>query len=225
MTSNNNEYLKLKEFWNEYFKNIEKYVVSGKFVNDDNFNGAVEKYIKADSKVLDFGCGSGWGLIEIAYTVNIMEGIGVDQSSNAIDIANLAAEASNMQNLNFIVGDENTLSNYCDYFDSVISINTFDVVSDEVLENMTLSCNNALKKNGYLLVSINPDFPLDVYEKNGYEIKNGYIYKDGILRGNYKTTEQWIEFFSQYYKFEELITFALSDIEKKYPRRMFVLKK
>ena len=68
-----NEYLKLKEFWNETLKNDDTNEVLGKWIEDDNFNNTIKKYIKEGSRVLDFGCGMGWGLIEIAYTVNIKE--------------------------------------------------------------------------------------------------------------------------------------------------------
>lgn len=221
----NDEYVKLKEFWNEYFKNIQSGEVPGKWIEDENFNQAIKKYIKEHSKVLDFGCGNGWGLIEISYTVQIDEGIGVDQSINAIISSNQTKEASKINNLKFILGDENTLDNYKEYFDTVFSVNTFDVLTNDALEDVILSCKKVLKKDGYLLVSINPDFPLSFFEKNGYEIKGDYIYKNNILRGNIKTTEEWIELLSKHFNFVEVVTYALMDIEKTYPRRMLVFKK
>ena len=56
---------------------------------------------------MDFGCGNGWGLIEIAYTVNLGEGIGMDQSEYAVECSNRTVEASNIGNLKFVVGDGN----------------------------------------------------------------------------------------------------------------------
>lgn len=219
------DYLKLKDFWNNYFQEIKSGEVLGKWVEDENFNGAIKKYIKEGSKVLDFGSGRGWGLIEIAYTVPILEGIGIDQSSNATISAQQTAEASKLNHLMFIAGDEETLNNYVDYFDTIFSVNTFDVIPDDALEKIMLACKKSLKKDGYLLVSINPDFPVAFFEKNGYVIKDGCIYKDDIFRGNNKTNDEWINYLSKYFDFVELITYALFEIEKTYPRRMLVFKK
>jgi SAM-dependent methyltransferase len=221
----NDEYLKLKDFWNNHFKDSKSDEVLGKWVEDENFNRTVKKYIKEGSKVLDFGSGRGWGLIELAYTVNIEEGIGIDQSINAVNTCNQTIEASKIKNLKFIVGDENTLDNYIDYFDAVLTVNTFDVITDEALENVILSCKKVLKNDGYLLVSINPDFPLSFFEEKGFQIKNDCIYRDNIFRSNNKTNDEWIEYLSQHFEFIEFVTFALSEMEKTYPRRMFVFKK
>ena len=90
----NDEYLKLKDFWNNHFKDSKSDEVLGKWVEDENFNRTIKKYIKEGSKVLDFGSGRGWGLIELAYTVNIEEGIGIDQSINAVNTCNQTIEAS-----------------------------------------------------------------------------------------------------------------------------------
>lgn len=220
-----NEYLKLKEFWNEYFKNSQTFEVAGKWIEDENFNSAIKKYIREGAKVLDFGCGNGWGLIEIAYTVNLGEGIGMDQSEYAVECSNRTVEASNIGNLKFVVGDETTMDNYRDYFDVVFSINTFDVITNEALENVALGCQKVLQKGGYLLVGLNPDYPMIFLEKAGYEKKNGYLIKNDIIRGNFKTTDEWIEFLSKYFTFVEKVDFALTELDKTYPRRMLVLKK
>ena len=52
-----------------------------------------------------------------------------------------------------------------------------------------------------------------------------YYYKDGILRLNRKTKDEWKNLFSQ--KFEVLRTeyFTLVDSEKDFPRILFLLKK
>ncbi len=58
------QYLKLLDFWNKALKSDEVYKTNGKWIKDDNFNSTLKKYINENSKVLDFGCGSGWALIE-----------------------------------------------------------------------------------------------------------------------------------------------------------------
>ena len=51
------------------------------------------------------------------------------------------------------------------------------------------------------------------------------MYKDNILRGNYKTNDEWIAYISKYFEYVETVNFALSELEKTYPRRMLIFKK
>lgn len=221
----NDEYNKLKAFWNQHFSQSKSGEILGKWVTDENFNRIIKEYITPNSRVLDFGCGNGWGIIEIGYTVKLNEGIGMDQSEEAIKAASLTLKASKIKKIKFVHGDENTLKNYNGYFDSIFTVNTLDVITNEALDDALLSCKKALKKGGYLIVAINPDFPFSFYEKNGYEIKNGYIFKNDILRGNLKTTQEWKGYLSRYFAFVEMVEVALVETEKTYPRRMFILKK
>ena len=106
------QYLKLLDFWNKTLKSDEVYKTNGKWIKDDNFNSTLKKYINENSKVLDFGCGSGWALIEASYTTAFKKGIGIDQSINGIECASKVTELSNIKNIEFIVGNQNCLKNY-----------------------------------------------------------------------------------------------------------------
>ena len=51
-----------------------------------------------------------------------------------------------------------------------------------------------------------------------------YFHKNGILRLNFNSDEEWIKLLSKYFKFIETNNFILTEGENKYPCRMFVLK-
>ncbi len=218
------QYLKLLDFWNKTLKSDEVYKTNGKWINDDNFNSTLKKYINENSKVLYFGCGSGWALIEASYTTAFKKGIGIDQSINGIECASKVTELSNIKNIEFIVGDQNCLKNYQNEFDFCMSINLVDVLPDNIIYDVLKDLSLAVKPNGYLMNAINPDFSFEFLQSIGYVKKDCCIYKDSIFRGNLKTNEEWINIFKQYFEFVEYKEFVLSEREKDYPRRMFILK-
>ena len=220
---NDNE--KLIDFWDNIFKDQQIEVVKGKWTEDDVFNSTIKKYIKEGSKVLDYGCGSGWGLIEVGYTIPLELGIGIDTSKNGVKFANETCKISEINNLSFIEGNQDLLLDYQDYFDSGISINLIDVLPDDITKKVLNNLNLSLKKDGYLLIGINPLFNEEFLKSIGYEIRDHYLYKDGIFRGNVKSKEEWISFLSKYFEFVEYREFTLDEREKNHPRRMFVLKK
>lgn len=214
----------LLSFWDASFNNLLTDTINGKWVEDENFNNCVKKYIKDDSNVLDYGCGSGWAIMEIAYTVKLKGGLGIDPSKNAIDYLLRTKKASNLDFLDFKVGDQNLLNDYHKYFDNAVSFNVIDVLPDDIIKSILKNISLSLKKDGYFIVGINPSFPKDFLDKNGFIEENGYLFKNGILRLNIKTDEQWKELFSQYFKVVDFFLVSLTEGEKKVPRRVFVLK-
>lgn len=155
----------------------------------------------------------------------LKEGIGIDPSINAIDYANLCKELSNVQNLSFIQGDESILNDYSLYFDSIVTFNVIDVLEDDVVSRILQQLSLSLKKGGYLLIRINPDYPFSFLEGLGYQKDGHYLYKNGILRGNEKSIEEWKRLFSKYFSVISSCEFILEEREKTYPRRMFILQK
>jgi len=215
----------LQAFWDSFFEGAEPEAIEGKWIEDETFNSSIKKYVKEDSNVLDYGCGTGWALIEIARTVPFKNGIGIDTGANAIKYAAGCAEKSGDKNLAFITGDQTELQAYPEYFDVAVSFNVIDVLPDDITKEVLEAIKKSLKPGGVALIGINPDFPKDLLEKMGYTFKDGYMYKDEILRGNDKTLEQWESLLKEYFTLVETTTIALVDREKQYPRRFFILKK
>lgn len=219
-----NDYLKLKEFWNEALIGDASYM-KDKFVTSEVINNIFNKYITNSSCVLDYGCGSGWALFEIYNTVMFKEGTGIDTSSNAISALQKVVKDNNLSNISFFEGDHNTLTNSKKQYDFIISVNVLDVVPDEILKEILNSLLVSLKENAHLLICLNHEFSKE-------ELSNllqmtcmgNYYYKNDILRCNYKSHEEWKELFSTYANVVEDGTFVLFDGEK-YARQYFLLKK
>lgn len=216
----------LQSFWNNSFKQMEPDTITEKFITDETFNKVIKSYINPSSKILDFGCGSGWALMEIYLTTKFKEGLGIDPSGNGILYATKSAEISHMSNLSFIQGDEKALIKYPSYFDFVITINTLDVVPDEVVSSIINSLHKTIKDDGYLVVCLNPSFTNDVLTnviKLVKDDKKDCYYRDNILRCNNKSTDMWCKLFSDLFNVVDVLEFSLG--EASYKRRMIILKK
>lgn len=218
------DYEKLKEFWNS--NKVEPEKVEGKWIEDEVFNRVVSEGLKGARNVLDYGCGWGWGLFEMHYTSPFEKGIGIDQASNSIDYCNASAALSGIKNLQFLCGDEFLLDGYVDFFDFILSVNTLDVVPDEVLESIMDKLVASLKSGKRFVACLNPEFTDEQLVAIGMEMKGNYGYKNGVFRSNRKKIDEWKTFFSRYLNVVEYNEFYLTENEKKYPpRMMFVLEK
>lgn len=209
----------------KYWQEKKPEAITEKWVTDEVFNEAVRKYVPEQGRVLDYGCGHGWALFEIANTISIERGLGIDPSVNGIEYANQCRCLSNEENLLFKVGNQSILENMEECFDTVVSFNVIDVLPDETVHSILQGIQKSLKKGGFFILGINPDYPFDFLEELGYSRMEGYLYKDGILRGNEKTKEEWIHLLTTYFEFVEYNEFALEEREKQYPRRMIILRK
>ncbi len=164
--------------------------------------------------------------MEAYHTVNFMKGIGIDTSNNAIETANKIKDLSNLTNLSFFCGDVKELNTYQNYFDFIISINTIDVIPDEIGEKIIDYLYKSLKANGKIFIGMNPIFsPVEMTELLKMTKVGNYYYKDGIMRCNYKKMDEWKKMFDKYFIIEDEGEFVLSEKEEKYPRRMFLLSK
>lgn len=218
------DYDNLKQFWNSNKLEPEKY--EGKWVENEVFNRVLSENLKDAKAVLDFGCGFGWGLIEMAFSGTFEKGLGIDPAQNSIDYCTGCAKLSGLENLSFVCGDEGILENYKEGFDFILTVNTLDVVPQEVCDSMMKALAASLKKGKRIAICLNPEFTDEDFEKIGMTFKGSYGYKNGVLRSNRKTHQEWIEYFSKYLNFVEYNTFYLTEGEKAFPpRMMFILQK
>jgi len=220
------DYQTLKKFWDDSFRSLKPEKIAGKWVLDEGFNHVIKSSLTEESKVLDFGCGSGWGLFELFFTQPFAYGLGIDQSSQVIKCDQEIAQLSSLDHLHFMVGDEANLLQFPAYFDFILSVNTIDVVPDEIAKKIVNSLSQSLAKDGTCLIGINPSFTIDeMTYLLKMTAKDHYYYRDNILRCNYKSVEQWLDFLKPYFKEVSFIKVALIEQEKKYPRTMFICKK
>lgn len=218
------DYENLKEFWNSNKAQPEK--LEGRWIEDETFNRVVSEGVKGSNLVLDYGCGFGWGLFEMSFMDGFRKGIGMDTSSNAIDYCRGSATLSGMDNLEFLCGDEALLDSYRDGFDFILTVNTLDVVPQEVCDGIMQRLSASLKSGGRMAVCLNPEFSEDDFKEIGIEFVGSYGYKNGILRANRKSHDEWRRYFERYLRLVEFDTFYLTNGERKYPPRMlFLLEK
>ena len=62
-----------------------KEAITSKWVTDEVFNEVIQKYIPEQSSILDYGCGLGWALFEIANTILLEKGKDGILRGNKID--------------------------------------------------------------------------------------------------------------------------------------------
>lgn len=164
--------------------------------------------------------------MEISLTTLFKEGIGIDSSLNGISYANEVAKLSEMNNIKFIQGDENTILNYPNYFDFVITVNTLDVLPNEIVTKIIENLSKTLRDDGHLIVCLNPDFTreeLTSLIKMTKDENMDYYYRDNIFRCNYKSINEWCDLLGKYFIVVEIKEFSLN--EGPYKRRMIILKK
>lgn len=215
------DYEKLKEFWNS--NKVEPERIEGRWVKDEVIGRVVSQGLRNAELVLDYGCGFGWGLFEMSFIGGFKKGIGIDTSINSIDYCRRTAELSEMKNLEFLCGDEKLLDGYKDGFDFILTVNTLDVVPQEVCDSIMKRLSAFLKSGGRIAICLNPEFSDEGFREIGMDMVGRYGYKDGVFRCNRKSHEEWIEYFSKYLRFVEFDTFYLSEGEKKFPPRMMFL--
>ena len=147
------------------------------------------------------------GLIVIVGSIAIM-------LPRKLKIRNLLLGLSTLMSVGLIYG----------VFDSIISFNVLDVLPNDKIVDCLESLKKHIKKGGYLVLGINPDYPLELLLNIGYEVKDRYLFKDGILRGNLINNDEWIKILSTFFEFVELREISISEQERKYPRRVFICK-
>jgi ubiquinone/menaquinone biosynthesis C-methylase UbiE len=113
--------------------------------------------IKQGMNILDLGCGTGSGTIDIASkldgTGNV---IGIDLSEKMIEQAKNKINTIDYTNIEFILGSGNKLA-YDNYFDYVISTNAYHHFKNK--NQIFLNVYNSLKRNGvFILQDICNDF-------------------------------------------------------------------
>ena len=190
-----------------------------------------EKFIPALSifsnckKMLDYGCGNGWGSILLAK-LGCKNITAVDLVKNAID--------STLSNI--IIYDERESIEAClitsdwlqkegtNKYDGFFCSNVIDVVPEEIANSIIKETSRILKPGSNLIISLN--FFLDILKVSNrqFEVKNNnYIYREGILRMVSRSDEEWNTIFSKYFNVEKLIHFSWPG-ETTENRRLFYLK-
>ena len=159
------DYEKLKEFWNS--NKVEPERIEGRWVEDEVFDRVVSQGLRNAELILDYGCGFGWGLFEMSFIGGFKKGIGIDTSINSIDYCRRTAKLSGRESLEFFCGDEKLLDDYMDFFDFILTVNTLDVVPQEVCDGIIERLSASLKSGGRIAICLNPEFSDDGFRVIG----------------------------------------------------------
>ncbi|HKL47543.1 MAG TPA: class I SAM-dependent methyltransferase, partial [Candidatus Izemoplasmatales bacterium] len=98
-------------FWNQQFKKLASESINKKDINVSNPLGQALVFLGNHcDRILDFGCGSGYGLFLSALTGNkIKYGLGIDTSKNAIKYCKETSKKSHLNHLDFVQANEDYL--------------------------------------------------------------------------------------------------------------------
>ena len=219
------EIARLLSFWNDCFAAYEPEPFTGGFLTDPAFWNAIDGCIPPDGSILDYGCGSGWMLMELALANPAVSGVGIDCSENAVAYAEKSAALSDLSHIRFLCGDESALADYPAAFDFAVTVNTLDVLPEERAKAVLSALHRALRPGGILAVCLNPRFTDgELTDLLGMEQRGDYCYKDGILRWHRMEDAGWRALLSQDFKILDYRTFSLTEQEKAHPRQLFLLK-
>ncbi|MBQ3644270.1 MAG: class I SAM-dependent methyltransferase [Candidatus Riflebacteria bacterium] len=224
------DYKNSLDFWNSAYK---KESQDNSFENNQNWKELApsEKFIKALSifsnceKVLDYGCGNGWGSIIMA-NLGCKHITAVDLVKNAINstLSNIKFYNSEKSIEASLINAEWLQKEETNKYDGFFCSNVIDVVPEEIANNILKEAARVVKPNSNLIISLN--FYLDTNKPSSrpYELKNNnYIYREGILRMVTRTDQEWNSIFSEYFNVEKLVHFSWPG-EPIETRRLFYLK-
>ena len=121
------------------------------------YDHILKPYVKADDRVLDYGCGPGFMAKAVSPAVSTVTG--VDISSGAIACARILNSGSN---IDYLVLDSKALDQLApNRFDTIYSYAVVQHVSEEILRLILSNCSVLLKPQGYLLLHV--QLPDDIW--------------------------------------------------------------
>lgn len=224
------DYKNSLDFWDSTYK---KEFQDNTLENNQNWQELApsEKFIKALSifsnceRVLDYGCGNGWGSI-ITAKLGCKHITAVDLVENAINFSFSNIKFYNLEEAieTSLITEDWLQKEETNKYDGFFCSNVIDVVPKEIANNILKEAARVIKPNSNLIISLN--FYLDTSKPSSrpFELKNNnYIYRDGILRMVTRTDQEWNSIFSEYFNVEKLVHFSWPG-EPIETRRLFYLK-
>lgn len=114
----------------------------------------VTKYVPRGANVLDIGCGSGIFLLKLAFENTISNGIGVDTSEAAINLAKMVKEDLEKRQSCFILSfncDNNSLNDLSDNFEVVSMIDVMHHLDKKSQNEVLITAWSKIIPGGYLI--------------------------------------------------------------------------
>ena len=222
----------LVAFWNEAIKLPEDYKEELRKATDNSVMDIVPsqklydavKELGSCKKVLDYGCGSGWGAI-VAASYGCKDVLAVDLGKNITDAAKFYADVLGI-NIKTEVIDENWIKSVpaCT-FDGLVCSNVLDVVPLETAENIVKEMARITTSDAKIVIGLNFYMSKEMAKKRNIELVDDmYLFVNDVLRLSSLSDDEWKIIFAPYFEVVKLDYFAWEGEEKE-SRRLFVLKK
>lgn len=154
------------------FSNSQSMKDTANFVMDKVHELGYSKKLHAESKILDYGCGTGWFSFSLINQYKKIYALDFNK-----ELLNYLSDQSN-KIINVIRNYE--IKNYHNYFDLVFSFDVFEHLSDPL--SQVIQINNAIKKDGICIICV-PNF-------------NSYFFKVNISKHPYFSYPSHLNYFS-----------------------------
>lgn len=185
------------------------------------------------TKLLDFGCGFGWGSIILAcYGVKNI--IAVDAAPNMVTYAQAFVDGYKVdKNIHLLAVNKDWLSTQEDEsYDGFFTSNVLDTIPDPMCEYVLKHVHRILKKGSKAVVSLNFYTSVEDEMKASREIpaernkeikEKKYVYINEVLRMVNHNDEYWTKLLSKYFKVVKLEHYGWEGEQER--RRLFTLIK
>ncbi len=222
----------LVEFWNEAIKLPEDYKEQVKNSSDNSVMDLVPaqklfdavKELGSCKKVLDYGCGSGWGAF-VAASSGCDDVLAVDLGQDIIDSLRFYAEVLKLDVKGEVI-DENWIKSAPSMtYDGLVCSNVLDVVPLETAEMIIKEMARITTSNAKIVIGLNFYMSEEMASKRKIELVDGmYLFVNNVLRLSSLSDDEWKNIFAPYFDVVKLDHFAWEG-EPVESRRLFVLKK
>ncbi|MBR4459097.1 MAG: class I SAM-dependent methyltransferase [Clostridia bacterium] len=224
----------LIEFWDKAFSQSEEAAREERPADPDGWKGLApsDKLFRAAAalgareRVLDYGCGSGWGAV-IAAKSGCPDVTAADAAPGAVRAAGRCAALWGVTDrVRPVCAEADWLRSVpSDSFDGFLCSNVLDVVPPETAEEIIRESARILKRGGEAVIGLNYYLSPEAAAERKMELTDGrMLYLDGVLRLVSRTDEEWADLFSPYYRVGALEHFAWPG-EKAEARRLFRLRR
>lgn len=200
------KYDKCMELWNEIFKADRQEVPLRKESGNAGFDKGIEWVTTDAEDILDFGCGNG-ALLFLCSFYGTTKHTGIDLSEQAIASAKRRSEKMKNGEYHFLCGGTDALRNVAEEsVDAVVLSNIIDNLYPEDAMTVLNETKRILRKNGRLLVKLNPHLTAEQIEEYQIKVIKDNLLDDGMILWN-NTTEEWKEILGRFFtveKYEEI---------------------
>lgn len=178
------------------------------------------------SKVLDYGCGTGWAACTAAEA-GCNDVLAVDLGENIIEYTKFHAERFGLQEkVKTLVVDSSWIKSApsCT-FDGLVCSNVLDVLPLETSMDIIKEIARITKSGATIIIGLNFYLSKEMAEaRNMQLVDDMYLFVNDVLRLTSLSDDEWKNLFAPYFKVMKLDYFAWEG-EPKESRRLFILKK